>query len=311
MIDVHCHLQFKAFENDYDAVIKDAFAAGITGIINTGTQLSSSRKAVKFAEQYKNLYAIIGVHPHHADKIQTNPDVVEKSENPTVIASDRRERGNPKKQKIASSHAPLNDDKNFWLEELEKLTKNPKVLAIGEIGLDYFSYKSNGIVDPKLQKEIFIQQIELAHKIGLPLQIHNRLAGEDVIEILKHHKHLLKTNPGMFHCFAGTKDVLKDALDMGFCIGFDGNSTYKGLAPGETVELSELAKLTPLDRIVIETDAPYLTPVPHRGKRNEPQYAILTAYLIASRKGIPYEELVEQTDKNVYTMFTRLKNRLT
>ena len=228
MIDVHCHLQFKAFENDYDEVIKNAFDAGITTIINTGTQLSSSRSAVEFAKRYKNLYAIVGVHPHHADKIRTNPDVVEETEG--------KQEKSEKKQ--------VND--TSWLEELEKLTKHPKVLAIGEIGLDYFSYKSNGIVEPKLQKEIFIQQIELAHRVRLPLQIHNRLAGEDVIEILKERKHLLQTNPGMFHCFAGTKEVLKDALKLGFSIGFDGNSTYNGLAPKETVELTALAKLTPL-----------------------------------------------------------------
>jgi len=291
MIDVHCHLQFKAFEQDYDAVIKDAFEEGVTAIINTGTQLSSSRTAVEFAEKYENLWAIVGVHPHHADKIRQHPEVVEATEGP----------GDVKKE-------PQNVDPEYWLEELEKLTKHPKVLAIGEIGMDYYSYKSNGIVDPKLQKEIFKTQIELAHKAKLPLQIHNRQAGEDVIAILKENKHLLLANAGMFHCFAGSKEVLKAALDLGFSIGFDGNSTYKGLAPGETVALPDLAKLTPLDRIVIETDAPYLTPVPHRGKRNEPKYVILTAKFLAALKGISYEKLVEQTDKNVYTMFTRLKS---
>src|SRR6185437_9105592 len=234
MIDVHCHLQFKAFEQDYDAVIKDAFEEGVTAIINTGTQLSSSRTAVEFAEKYENLWAIVGVHPHHADKIRQHPEVVEATEGP----------GDVKKE-------PQNVDPEYWLEELEKLTKHPKVLAIGEIGMDYYSYKSNGIVDPKLQKEIFKTQIELAHKAKLPLQIHNRQAGEDVIAILKENKHLLLANAGMFHCFAGSKEVLKAALDLGFSIGFDGNSTYKGLAPGETVALPDLAKLTPLDRIVI------------------------------------------------------------
>ena len=289
MIDVHCHLQFKAFESDYDAVIKCAFAEGVTKIINTGTQLSSSRKAVAFAEQYENLYAIVGVHPHHADKIWTNPEVVEETEG------------------IHEIKHPKQVSKNYWLEELEKLTKHPKVLGIGEIGMDYYQYKSNGIVDPKLQQEVFVAQIELAYRANLPLQIHNRHAGEDVIKILKQHNHLLLPNPGMFHCFAGTKEVLKDALNLGFSIGFDGNSTYKGLAPGETVELPELIKLTPLDRIVIETDAPYLTPIPHRGKRNEPKYVILTTRFIADLKHISYEELVEQTDKNVYTLFKRLK----
>jgi TatD DNase family protein len=292
MIDVHCHLQFKAFENDYDAVIKEAFKEGITAIINTGTQLSSSRKAVEFAEKYDKLYAIVGVHPHHADKIEQDPEVVEIIEGgPTVMAS-----------KVMQSHK----NKDYWLQELEKLTSHPKVLAIGEIGMDYYSYQSNGIVDPKLQEKIFIAQIELAHAAKLPLQIHNRHAGEDVIKILKQHKNLLQNNPGMFHCFAGSKQVLKEALNLGFCIGYDGNSTYKGLAPGETVALSELANLTPLDRIVIETDAPFLTPIPHRGKRNEPKYAILTARFIADCKEVSYEELVAQTDKNVYTMFGKL-----
>lgn len=285
MIDVHCHLQFQKFEDDYDRVIKDAFGAGITKIINTGTQLSSSRKAADFADRYEHLYAIVGVHPHHADKIQSNPEIVERTEGQIDA-------------KIEASY-----NKDHWINELEKLTQHPKVIGIGEIGLDYFSYKSNGIVDPKLQKEIFETQIILAHKAKLPLQIHNRHAGEDVIEILKNNKHLLSETPGMFHCFAGTKEVLQDALDLGFYIGFDGNITYKGLAPGETVEIKELADITPIDRIVIETDAPYLTPIPHRGKRNEPQYAILTAKFIAELKGLSYESLVEQTDRNVYTIF--------
>lgn len=289
MIDVHCHLQFQKFEEDYDRVIQDAFDAGISKIINTGTQLSSSRKAIELAEKYENLYAIIGVHPHHADKIRSNPEVVEHSE--------------PQPDTTALSKSKKSDDKDYWLKELEKLTKHPKVIGIGEIGMDYFSYKSNGIVDPTLQREIFEAQIELAHQANLPLQIHNRHAGEDVIKILKAKKHLLKAVPGMFHCFAGTKEVLKDALDLGFFIGFDGNVTYKGLAPGETVELPELASLTPLDRIVIETDAPYLTPIPHRGQRNEPKYAILTGKFIAGVKGVDFETLVEQTDKNVYTIF--------
>src|SRR6266568_696853 len=220
MIDAHCHLQFKAFENDYDAVIKDAFANDVTAIINTGTQLSSSRSAVDFAQKYDNLYAIVGVHPHHADKIQHHPEVVEASEG---VADVKQE--------------PHNVDPDYWLHELEKHTKHPKVLAIGEIGMDYYSYQSNGIVEPKLQREIFVAQIELAHKAKLPLQIHNRQAGEDVIAVLKQNKHLLLNNPGMFHCFAGSKEVLIDALNLGFSIGFDGNSTYKGLAPGETVAL--------------------------------------------------------------------------
>ncbi len=266
MIDAHCHLQFHGFENDADAVIQRALDQGITAIINAGTQVSSSTTGVSLAQRYEQLYAVVAVHPHHADKVT-----------------------------------------NTWVEDLRELTKNPKVVGIGECGMDYFEYQSNGIVDPKIQKDVFEAQIQLAHEAKLPLQIHNRHAGKDVLEMLTHHKNLLQEYPGMFHCFAGNMDLLKGALDLGFAIGFDGNTTYKGLAPGETVELPEIARYTPLDRIIIETDSPYLTPIPHRGKRNEPQYAIIIARFIAKLKHISFETLVEQTDKNVYTIFSRMK----
>ena len=111
---------------------------------------------------------------------------------------------------------------------------------------------------------------------------------------------------GMFHCFAGSKEVLKNALNLGFFIGFDGNSTYPGLAPKETVELKDLISYTPLDRIVTETDSPFLTPIPHRGERNMPEYVILVGEYIARIKGVSFEQIVEQTTQNVYTVFTRL-----
>ncbi len=285
MIDAHCHLQFKAFEQDYDTVIQDAFASGITEIITTATQISSSITAIELAEKYAHIYAVIGVHPHHADKIALHPDIVERGEIP---------------------HPDTQTQGISWLETLEKLCDHPKVIGIGEIGMDYYAYKSNGIVDPNRQREVFETQLELAYQKKLPLQIHNRHAGKDLIEILKGHRHHLLPNPGMFHCFAGDFEMHKAALDMGFSIGFDGNTTYKGLAPGETVELKEIVKATPIDRIVIETDAPYLTPIPYRGKRNEPKYAYTTAQYIADIKNVSIEKLVEQTDKNVYTIFTRI-----
>lgn len=265
MIDVHCHLNFHAFSKDIDEVVKNAREKGVTTIINTGTKIDSSEKAVELSETYDDMYAIVGIHPHHADKV----DLAEN-----------------------------------WLEELEKLAKKPKVVAIGEIGMDYFSYKSNGIVDPKLQKELFEAQIELAHKVNLPLQIHGRHAGKDILEILNHHKNLLqKDNSGMFHCFAGDMDILKGALDLGFCIGFDGNITYPGLAPGETVSLSDIAKSTPMERIVTETDSPFLTPIPFRGSRNEPQHVILVGQFLAKIKGVSFEEIVDTTTQNAKRIF--------
>jgi TatD DNase family protein len=264
MIDVHCHLNFKSFVKDYDEVIARALKEGVKTIINVGTKIDSSKWAVDLAQKYENLYAIVGVHPHHADKIELEAN---------------------------------------WLNELENLTKHPKVVAIGEIGMDYFRYLSNGIVEPTVQKEVFIKQIELAHKTKLPLQIHNRHAGKDIIDILKAHKNLLMNPPGMFHCFAGSMDILKSALNLGFSIGFDGNITYPGLAPGEDTSLSDIARYTPIDRIVTETDSPFLTPVPHRGSRNEPSYVIIVGEFIAQLKGVSFEALRDQTVKNAETLF--------
>lgn len=265
MIEVHCHLNFKAFNDDYDEVIKRAEDAGVEKIINVGTKIDSSQRAVELAEKYDNLYAVVGVHPHHADKLESG-----------------------------------------WEQQLEELAKHPKVLAIGEIGMDYYSYQSNGIVDPKLQKKVFIAQVELAHKLKLPLQIHNRHAGNDIIDILEHNKSLLMDPPGMFHCMSGNIDFLQKVLSLGFYVGFDGNITYKGIAPGEDTALSELIKFAPLDRILIETDSPYLTPVPYRGKRNEPAYAIIVGEHIASLKGCSVATVDEQTTKNIFTVFPRI-----
>src|SRR5579871_2332116 len=127
MIDVHCHLNFHAYKNDYQDVMQQAFAAGVVSIINVGTKIDSSEKAVELAQEHEKLYAIVGVHPHHADK-----------------------------HDLASN----------WIQQLEVLAKQPKVIAIGEIGLDYYRYQSNGVVDVALQKQVFEEQIILAHKLS-------------------------------------------------------------------------------------------------------------------------------------------------
>lgn len=271
MIDVHCHLNFHAFEKDFKEVAKKAFDSGVSRIINTGTSIVSSKKAVDLAQETKDFYAIIGIHPHHADK------------------TDKEFEG------ILQTN---------WIEKLEKMAKNPKVIGIGEIGLDYFSYKSNGVVEKKLQKEVFEAQIELSHKLNLPLQIHGRLAGKDILEILNHHKNILKTDfPGMFHCFAGDLKILKGALNLGFFIGFDGNLTYPGLAPKETIKLSEIALKTPLEKIVTETDSPFLTPIPLRGSRNEPKNVIIVGEFLAKIKNISFEKLDKITTENAIKLF--------
>ena len=270
MVDVHCHLNLHAFDNDWDEVATRAFESGVTKIINVGTSIPSSRRAVELAQKFPNMYAIVGVHPHHADK------------------TDIEFEGEIQKD---------------WLAELEKIAKDEKVAGIGEIGLDYYSYKSNGVVDKKLQEEAFVAQIKLANKLKLPLQIHNRHAGMDIINILKGHKSELLKIPGMFHCMSGDLEFLREVLDLGFYVGFDGNITYPGLAPGEDTELSELIRNTPIERIVIETDSPFLTPVPHRGSRNEPSHVIIVAKFIAQLKGVPLEQIEKQTSDNATSIF--------
>lgn len=275
MIDVHCHLNFSAFENDFDEVIKNAHKEGVHTIINAGTQISSSKWAVELADKFPGLYAVIAVHPHHADKLN------------------------------------LNEDKR-WHEELERLGNHPKVVGIGEFGLDYYNYKSNGIVDPEIQKKVFLTQLEIAHSLKLPLQIHTRddRARIEVITLLKKNKKLLLDPPGMFHCFAGSMESMTAALDLGFYLGFDGNITYTGTPPGEPLPLIDLVKSAPLERIMIETDSPYLTPLPLRGRRNEPQYAIITGKFIAKIKKISFEKVEHQTEQNVYTVFKKISRQI-
>ncbi len=264
MVDVHCHLQFHAFKKDYDKVIKKALDDGVETIINSGTSIESSLKAVELAEKYENLYAIVGIHPHHADKIEPG-----------------------------------------WDKEILKIAKSSKkVVGIGEIGLDYYSYATNGIVEPKLQKEVFIRQIEIANELGLPLQIHNRQAGEDIIKILDQHKSLIKNNPpGMFHCMSGGLDFLNHVIERGFYVGFDGNISYAGIAKGQNTSLAELVKNAPIDRIVAETDAPFLTPEPERGSRNEPSYVIIVGEFIAKIKGLQAKDIEVQTTQNAKKIF--------
>lgn len=263
MIDAHCHLNFPQFEKDLEDTIKRATKAGVEKIINVGTSIEHSRQVVSLSEKYRNLYAIVGVHPHDADKLGDN-----------------------------------------WLEELENLAKKPKTQAIGEIGLDYFGEEKQGrIVDREIQKNVFKKQVELSIKLKLPLQIHSRRAGPDIIDILNSYKNDLLSPPGMFHCFAGNLDYLKSVLDLGFYVGFDGNITYKGLAPGEDTLLTELVSNCPIDRIVTETDAPFLTPEPYRGGRNEPSYVIIVAETIAQIKGISFDEVNKITTHNINQIF--------
>lgn len=290
MIDAHCHMQFHKFEGDYDSVIKEAIAKGVTKIVNTGTSIESSKKAVELAQEYENLFAIVGIHPHHADKMTNGHP--EQSEGSHELS-----------EKRDSSVAPQNDNAD-WLEQLEKIaTSSEKVIGIGEIGMDYWNYRTNGIVLKDLQEDAFRKQIELSIHLKLPLQIHTRLAWDDTLNILSDYKNNFQNPPGMFHCFSGSIEFTKKVLDLGFYVGFDGNITYVGVPPGESTALIDLVKYVPENKILTETDSPFLSPVPFRGQRNTPSNIPLILDFIANTKGISYNTLEAQIERNFSEVF--------
>ncbi|SPF31750.1 Uncharacterized deoxyribonuclease YabD [Candidatus Desulfosporosinus infrequens] len=184
------------------------------------------------------------------------------------------------------------------LAKLLLLAKQPKVVAWGEIGLDYY----RDLSPRAIQKEIFIQQIKLANEVGLPIVIHNRDAHQDVLEIIKAHP---PKYGGVFHCYSGSWEMAKVLLNLGFYLSFAGPVTYKNAR--HTVEVAAHA---PLDRILVETDSPYLTPEPRRGKRNEPAYVREVVKKIAEIKNLPMEDVASQTMHNAEIIFRLVKKDL-
>ncbi len=182
------------------------------------------------------------------------------------------------------------------LEELKKLAKHKKVVAIGEIGLDYHREE----YDKESQKRIFLRQLEIANELDLPFCIHCRNAAEDVYEMLSTHKNLIR-HSGLMHCFSETAEYAKKFVDLGLYISFSGNITYN-----KKMDLSFVNEL-PQDRIVVETDAPYLTPVPFRGKQNQPKYVKYVIEKLASELGIGFKQLEKITSKNAKRFYLKIK----
>ncbi|MBK9293339.1 MAG: TatD family hydrolase [Oligoflexia bacterium] len=178
-------------------------------------------------------------------------------------------------------------------DKIKKLSKKPYVVGLGEMGLDYYYNHS----DQNIQKEVFEKQIQLAIELNLPIEIHTRDAEADTMSILKKYKG--KVN-GLFHCFTGSQELCNFGLDLGFYISVSGVITFKN-----SENLRHVIKSVPLDRLFIETDAPFLAPVPMRGKKNEPAYVVHTAEKVAELKNVSLDELSSQLKKNVKTLFTR------
>jgi TatD DNase family protein len=270
LIDTHCHLDFPEFDKDRDEVIRRAKSAGIGYIINIGSSLSGSKKALELSRQHNFIYATIGLHPHEADKF-----------NDGVRAG------------------------------IEKLVKEDKVVAIGETGLDYYKNYSK----TENQKALFRYLVKLAKDSGLPLVIHNRQAQDDTLKILSE----VMPVKAVVHCFSGDENFLKKCLALGFFISFTCNITYpakssnSGRDPAcgnkpvqqdkKAKDLKTFVKLTPLDRLMLETDAPFLPPEGFRGKRNEPAYVKFLAEEIARIKEVGLEEVTRITTDNAERFF--------
>jgi len=277
-IDIHSHVNFKAFDEDRDEVIKRTLEND-TWMINVGTQADTSRKAVEMANQYKEgVYAIIGLHPIHTG----------------VSYHDEKELGEGGKEFTSRGEI-------FNKESYRKLLKdkkaNEKIVGIGECGLDYYRCTPESI---EKQKQAFIKQIELANEFNKPLMLHirnypadkSKSAYKDSLEILKKYSKV----KGNVHFFAGTVEEAKSFLDFGFTLSFTGVITF-------THDYDEIIKNAPLDMIMSETDSPYVAPIPFRGRRNEPSYVKQVVKKIAEIKNLPEEQIAQTLIANAKRVF--------
>lgn len=270
-IDVHTHLNLAAFKDDWREAILRAHDAGVA-MINVGTQADTALRAVEIAREYEaGVYAVVGLHPVHTAKSYHDPKEFTDVE------------------KGFTSRGEAFDAVNYL-----DLAKDPKVVAIGECGLDYFRTEPE---TEALQKKAFIEQIEMANEVGKPLMLHIR-SGEknayrDAHEILKSHAKVL----GNVHFFAGSYEDAKPFWDMGYTTSFTGVVTFAR-------DYDEVIKAAPRDMLHAETDAPYVTPAPHRGKRNEPFYVIEVVKKLAEIRGEAVELFSEQLLRNARAMYT-------
>lgn len=281
-IDIHAHTNFKAFEEDRDAVVRRALD-NHTRIINIGTQYDTSKKAVEMTNEYEGVYATIGLHPIHTGA--SHHDVSELGEGGKEFTS----RG-----------------EIFEKEKYRELAKQGKVVGIGECGLDYYHMEEESI---EKQKIAFVAQIELANELDLPLMLHVRNnatikthnAYLDVYELIKKHSTRLPQTVGVSHFFAGSVEDMKRFIEIGVYISFAGPITYK--PKPEICDYIGVIKETPLEMILSDTDSPYVAPVPYRGKRNEPLYVREIVKKIAEIKNIPEEEVAKAIVANAKKLF--------
>ncbi len=250
MIDTHSHLTMSDFDEDRDQIVENFEKDGIEFIVEIGFDLDSSQKAVNFAKIHDRVYASVGIHPHDVADLEVEAK---------------------------------------WQEKLEKFLDQQKVVAIGEIGLDYYRNLSPQV----LQRKYFELQLEIAQKRHLPVVLHVRDAYFDAYDILRRFD-----LTAVVHSFNGEMDDLKRFLDLGFYIGVGGMATYK-----KNENLRKVMSFSPIDRILTETDCPYLSPQPVRGKRNEPKYVRFAVETLSSIFNIPFERVEKITSENALRFF--------
>jgi TatD DNase family protein len=253
MIDSHAHLEMNAFDGDREEVLQRAKRAGVETILSLGLMDPEM--------SYVKAFELVDVHPELYTAIGCHP----------------------------------HDAKSFGVDgeqTLAGLTQRVRLVAVGEIGLDYHYNLS----PPETQRDVFRRQIRVARRLGLPLIIHQREAEQDTLQILDEEK--ASEVGGILHSFTATRETALAAIELGFLISFSGILTFKNAAP-----LREVARELPLDRILVETDSPYLAPVPYRGKRNEPAFVKETAACLAELKGVPLSRVEERTDQNFRRFF--------
>ncbi len=255
LVDSHCHLDkldLSSYQGDLNAALRAAFSRQISHIVCIGIDLDNIGEVLRIAEQQRQVFATVGVHPLYRE-----------SREPTF-------------------------------EELERIAEHPRVIAIGETGLDYFY----GEGDLQWQKDRFVTHIQVARHTGLPLVIHTRGAKEDTLDFIRNEGQAEVR--GVMHCFTEDLDMAKRAIDLGFLISISGIVTFRNADA-----LRAVVQALPLESLLVETDAPWLAPVPFRGKTNEPKYVVEVAQKVAELKGVTLDAVATQTSKNFFSLFTR------
>jgi TatD DNase family protein len=274
-IDAHTHAQFAGYDADRAAIFARAKEADVY-MINAGTQRDTSARAVALTEEYpEGVYAAIGLHPVHTSK----------------SFHDEKELGGGEAAKAFTSRGEI-----FDYDYYRALAMHPKTVAIGECGLDYFHFSDDEPRDVQVQKQkdALLAQLALARDVQKPIMIHCRDAFHELIPLLKEHGAGLPS--GIIHFFTGTKDDALALLDLGFSFTFGGVVTF-------TRDYDAAIAAIPIDRILSETDAPYVSPVPFRGKRNEPAYVVHTVAKLAELKGVTPGEMKTQIWANAQRVF--------